>query len=337
MDRVRTSGSEHCPAMCTGRVVPIGALLHGAGRIRGEPGPDASSGRGIHAAPVLWRSADAPVSCPARVQSQSKAGEAASSKNGAGSHLCKAPIVKAGTRASDLSLSAARHADCAAKSSLGERYHLYPATPWLCVSCCDHGLVQPLCARLGIIGQPGHELLHGGAAMGVKYRQTRYLQHGSGSAVHQRSVHTATFGSSDPDQYGRSRQSKGQHLRRTALENSEIRRGLPDGLRQRRRSIRKPAPLFSLLQLRTRPSVLGESDSGSSSFQQEATNAFRRQTGHDNDRAIIGSPLVGHYRANLFGKNEVKLKIAENEPKESLENPRGFSKDSFGSNKYVFQ
>jgi hypothetical protein len=46
---------------------------------------------------------------------------------------------------------------------------------------------------------------------------------------------------------------------------------------------------------------------------------------------------VGHYRANLFGKNEVKLKIAGNEPKESLENPRGFSKDSFGSNKYVFQ
>jgi hypothetical protein len=321
MDRIRTSGSERYSAMCAGRVVSFGALLHTAGRIRREPGPDASSGRGIHPAPFLWRSTNAFVSYSARVHGQSKAGEAASPKNGVGSHLCKAPIVKAGTRSSDLSLPAARPADCAAKSSLGERYHLYPVTPWLCVSCGDHGLVQPLCARLGIIGQSGHELLHGGVAMGVEYRQARYLQHGSGSAVHQRSVYTASFGSSGPGQYGRSRSSKGQHLRRTALENGEIRRGLSDGLRQRQRSIRKPEPLFPFLQLRTRPSVLGESDSGSSPFQQEAYHAFRRQTGNDNDRVEIRSPLVGDYSPNFFGKNEVKLKIEGNEPIESLENP----------------
>jgi hypothetical protein len=33
------------------------------------------------------------------------------------------------------------------------------------------------------------------------------------------------------------------------------------------------------------------------------------------------SPLVGDYSANYFGKNEVKLKIVENEPIASLENP----------------
>jgi hypothetical protein len=35
---------------------------------------------------------------------------------------------------------------------------------------------------------------------------------------------------------------------------------------------------------------------------------------------------VGHYSANLFGENEVKLKIVGNEPIESLENPWGFPK-----------
>jgi len=45
---------------------------------------------------------------------------------------------------------------------------------------------------------------------------------------------------------------------------------------------------------------------------------------------------VGHYSANLFGENEVKLKIVGNDLKESLENPRGFSKDSFGSTSMFF-
>jgi hypothetical protein len=45
---------------------------------------------------------------------------------------------------------------------------------------------------------------------------------------------------------------------------------------------------------------------------------------------------VGDYSANFFGKNEVKLKIVENEPIESLETPWGFSKDSIGSTSMFF-
>jgi hypothetical protein len=293
MDRSRISKPEHFPAMCAGRVVPLGVLLHSARRIRREPGTDAPSGRRIHEASVFRSSTDASVSCQKRLQSQSQAGKTAAQKHGIGSYLCKTAALKTGARTSDLSLSFTQPADRTPQSSMGHRYNIYPVATGLCVSDSDHGLVQPLRAFLGIVGQPGRKLLYYGAAMGIKNSKAGDLQHGPGIAVHQRHIHESSSGSSDPNKHGWPRPSSGQHLRRTPVENSEIRRGLSKGLQLRQRSIRRSSDLFSVLQSRTRPSVPGRSDSGICLFQQEDPNIFWRQTGHDYDQGPLNAPICG--------------------------------------------
>jgi len=336
MDRSRISKPEHYQTMCSGRAVPFWVLLHSTRRIRREPGVDAPSGRRIHEASIFRSSKDASVSCQTRLQSQSQAGKTASQNHGIGSYLCKTAAVKTGTRTSNLSLSFTQPANRTPQSSMGNRYNLYPVAPGICVSDSDHGLVQPLCAFLGIVGQPGRKLLCHGTAMGIKNRKAGNLQHGPGIAVHQRHIHESSPGSSDPDQHGWPWPCTGQHLRRTPLENGEIRRGLSNGLHLRQRSIRRSSDLFSVLQLRTRPSVLRRSDSGICLFQQEDPNTFWRQSGHDNDRGPMNAPIceenpaLGKYCQSQNGDRGLwKLKLKRKSAKSadshfSLEKPSAF-------------
>jgi len=336
MDRNWTSKSEHRPTMCDCRSVPLGALLRTPRRDRRESATDAASGRAIYEDAILWRSQNASVSDPAGLRSQSEAGKAASPANGTGGNLCKAAIVETRARPSNIPLSIERAAHCPAQSGMGNRYNLYPDATRICVSGGDHGLVQPLCSLMGIVRQPGHELLYHGIGMGHENRKARDLQFGSGIPVHQRIVHKLAVSRQNRHQHGWPRPGIGQCLRRAPLANSEIRRGLSEGLHECRRGIRKSSSIFSVLQSRTCSSILGLSDSRRDLFQQGGLNAICWETIHDNDRVSGRSLIAGQYRAEISCGNPVKQKIWENEPIESLEKPRGFSNDSIGSTSVFF-
>ena len=64
-------------------------------------------------------------------------------------------------------------------------------------------------------------------------RKARRIQHRPGKPVHQPRVHADTPGSLGEDQHGWQGQVPGQHTCRAAMEDSEVRGGLPEGLRQR--------------------------------------------------------------------------------------------------------
>ena len=58
-------------------------------------------------------------------------------------------IVGAGPGTPDLPVPVAPSGDCASRSGVGHRYHLYPAAARIHLSGGDHGLVQPVRAGLG--------------------------------------------------------------------------------------------------------------------------------------------------------------------------------------------
>jgi len=318
MDRFRKSTAEHCTAMCAGRRVTLRPLLRTSGRDERESGTHASFGRAVYADAVLRDPEDAPLASQSGLPGQREAGKEASAENGFGGNLRKTAFVDAVARPSTLSIPITRIADCAAQSGLGNRHNLYPHEARLCLPGSGDGLVQSLCSVLGAIGHVGRKLLPNGTAMGIKTGPARHFQFGSGLPIYERAVYRAAPGQRYRNQHGWPRSSAGQHLRGALVANDKIRRGLFERLRGCPGSGRKSSTLFSVLQSRTVSPILGLSNPGTGLFPE---GGFIGKTGHDNDRVAMRSSSVGHYSANLFSKNEVKPKIAGNEPIESLEKP----------------
>ena len=83
----------------------------------------------------------------------------------------------------------------------------------------------------GLSNTLGDRLLCRGPDRGPRPRKARRIQHRPGKPVHQPRVHADTPGPRGEDQHGWQGQVPGQHTCRAAMEDGEVRGGLPEGLR----------------------------------------------------------------------------------------------------------
>ena len=114
---------------------------------------------------------------------------------------------------------------------VGGRHHLPAHGPGIPVPGGHHGLAQPVRGGLGIVQHSGDRLLCRGPDRGPRPRKARRIQHRPGKPVHQPRVHADTPGPRGEDQHGWQGQVPGQHTCRAAMEDGEVRGGLPEGLR----------------------------------------------------------------------------------------------------------
>jgi hypothetical protein len=155
VDRRRTFGIEHCAAVPVGGTIAVGFVLRGSGRERAEPQADAAVGRAVHEDAILWSTQDDAVTPRPRVRGQSETSPATTATDGLGSDLSETTAVEACGWPSDLSLPVAQRCDYATRSSVVDRYNVYPAPYGFHLSCCRNGLVQPLRTELGNLNEPG--------------------------------------------------------------------------------------------------------------------------------------------------------------------------------------
>ena len=89
---------------------------------------------------------------------------------------------------------------------------------------------SPVRGGLAIVQHPGDRLLRRGPERGPRPRNAGGVQHRPEEPVHQPRVHPDPPGSLGEDQHGRPGQVPGQHICRTAMADSEVRGGIPEGL-----------------------------------------------------------------------------------------------------------
>src|SRR6516225_1689327 len=232
VDRRWTFGIEHRATVPVGGVIALGFVLRAAGRERVEPQADAAFGRAIHEDAILWSAQDDPVTARSRVPRQSETSPAATATDGLGSDLSETAAVGARAWPSHLSVPVAQRCHHATESGVVERHHVYPAPRGFHLSGCCHGLVQPLRAQLGNIDEFGCRILLLRSGSCIAARPSGNLQHRSGSTVYQRCVHQPTRSREYSDQHGRPWPCVGQCLRRTPVENSQIRGRVLEGLQR---------------------------------------------------------------------------------------------------------
>src|SRR5262245_26981539 len=90
-------------------------------------------------------------------------------------------------------------------------------------------------------------LLPGGAGRGAWSGSTGDFQHRQGSAVHEPRVHGTVGDGRRGDQHGWTRASAGQRVRGATVALGEVRGGLLEGLRERRRVPCRPGGVLEVL------------------------------------------------------------------------------------------
>ena len=263
MDRRWTFGTERCATVSVDEPVAFGPVLRTARRKRVESETDATPGRAVHAYTFLRRSEDDGCTHEARLCRQSETSPATTATDGAGSDLSKTESVGPCTKPSHLSIPAAPRRHHTPESSVVERHHVYPTARRFHLSRRGHGLVQPLRAELGNIDEPGCRVLLLGPRPSAASGASRNLQHRPGSAIHERGIHQQTRSRRHRDQHGWARPGIGQRFCRTAVENSQIRRRLSQGLQRSPRRGAQSWTILQLLQWPTSASIAGLSNAGS--------------------------------------------------------------------------
>src|SRR5215471_6881077 len=263
VDRGRTFGIERHATVSAGGTVAFGLVLRAAGRERVESQTDAVFGRAVHQDTLLWRTEDDAGTPRSRLCRQSETSPATSATDGLGGDLSKTALVGSRTGSSHLSVPAAQCRHRATQSSVVERHHVYPAASGFHLPRDSHGLVQPLCAQLGNIDEPGCGILLFGTGPRAAARASGNIQHRSGRAIHQRCVHGPARSREHSDQHGRPWPCAGQRLRGTVVENGQIRRRLPEGLQRSSRRGAESRALLPLLQWTTSASSSGLSNARS--------------------------------------------------------------------------
>ena len=263
MDRGWTFGFEHGAAVSVDESFAVRVVLRTARRERTELGTDAALGRAVHQHAILRCAQNDRRAQETGLRRQSETSPAITAADGTGSDLSETKTIHARLWPSHLPIPVTQRRDHSAESSLVERYNVYPAAKRFHLSGGGDGLVQPVRAQLGDIDEHGCGILLLGAGMGATSRPSRNLQHRSGSAVHQRSIHQPVGGAEYPDQHGRPWPRVGQRFCRTAMENGEIRRCLFEGLQRSSRRGSKSWTVLPVLQSTAASSSVELSNAGS--------------------------------------------------------------------------
>ena len=313
MDRSRKQHFQHEGTMQAGRHHAVGSVLQAFGRNCRESDADEASGRTVHGDTVLWRAADDGLASPGGLRRQPKARSTLDATDGIGSNLPETKIVAALQGASNLSLSTPRIDGIPSESSLEHGHNVHSAPSGFYLSGRDYGLVQPLCFGMGSIGYAGIEFLHLGTGMGFATGAAGNFQYGPGDSIYQLRFHGSVVGQRHSRQYGWSRTRAGQHLRRTALADSQVRRGLLERLPECEGGNRLPDLLFPFLQSKTNSSGARLQDTRSSL----SGGAMTRLT-------VRSRPIADPGANNLLGCVQKREKAGKSSSGRNMQNPSAF-------------
>ncbi len=224
MDRTGTYGAVGGPAMRPGGAAAVELLLRADGHgERREPAADETNRRALPEAAVLRIAEDDRLAPGSGLVGQREAGGATDAGDGAASHCARATYESSASQASGVSVSAARPSGPGAEPGLVCRHHVHSPAVGLPVLGGGDGLVQPVCAGVGIVELAGDRFLPAGVDTGFGAGQARYFQHRPGIPIHERGVHGTLGGERYPRQHGRARPGHGQHFRGAAVANGQVR------------------------------------------------------------------------------------------------------------------
>jgi len=255
MDRPNRSKIGYHSPMSVIESFSIDILLHADRRDAVEFEVDELSRQAVHADTILWDSEDDRSVASRRILRQSQTGVEANEKDGDTSYLSEAEPVERRSGAQNIPVFTASFGDCSTESGLVNGYYIYSTSPWFSLSYRGYRLVQPLRVILGIIQFPRYQFLSVGIGSSTQKRHTRDIQYRPRFSIYKRGIYRKISGEGNSNQYGWSRSSTGQYLRRTFMENIQIRRSVFTRLFFRRRGIRKFRSLFQVLQYRAHTSV----------------------------------------------------------------------------------
>ena len=219
--------------MCVAGRQPLQPLLPPQGDLTTGPVPDEGDGPPVPGNSFLRVQArvqaDEGFAEPTRHAGKPEAGAAAHETDGTAGYLPAASHQPTSAGTLGLSLPAEGSDDHLGEPGMGGGHHLPAHGPGIPLPGRNHGLAQPVRGGLAIVQHSGDRLL----CRGPEPENARRVQHRPGEPVHQPRVHADTPGSLGEDQHGWQRQVPGQHISRAAMEDGEVRGGLPEGLRQR--------------------------------------------------------------------------------------------------------
>ena len=115
-----------------------------------------------------------------------------------------------------------------AQPGVGRGHHLPAHEPGVPLPGGGDGLAQPVRSGLAAVQHPGGRLLCRGAGGGPGQGRAGGVQHRPGQPVHQPGVHPGPQGPRREDQHGREGAVLRQHLRGAAVEDGEVRGGVPE-------------------------------------------------------------------------------------------------------------
>src|SRR5215207_8144233 len=167
MDRAWASRRQHPAAMRVAGAEPFELVPGAGGRDAGEPGLYAADRRGIPAASRVRLASDDGLVGPAGARGESQTYPASDAEDGSGGDLRQAAVVAAGPGGADLPVFAAECGDRAPEPGVEHGHYLRAVAGRFYVSDGSAGLVQPIRAVVGAVGELARRVLLSGAGGGV--------------------------------------------------------------------------------------------------------------------------------------------------------------------------
>ena len=261
MDRPMSHTSYHKQAMSAGRAEPLELLLHTSpGRKPGEPGFDEKDRQNIYKQTFLWVASYYKGIDQKGLQSQSQTCRASYASYGHTRGYTGSTYQQTSSGTSCISISFEESQDRWAGPGVVCRYYVHTDAAGSFVSHGDHGLVQQICPGMAAFQQSGKLLLCRSFEKDSGETYTGHIQHRSGISIHEQGFYRSAFGPGYPDQHGWTWPGSRQHLYRTSVVEREVRRGIPQGLRDCCGSPQVSCTVFYILQHRTQPSEPRRSD-----------------------------------------------------------------------------
>ena len=256
-------GIEFASAVRVGGHRAQWVLLRTGGGDGGESGVDAAFGRVAPGASGVWEPAVAGVIATGRSGGQPQAGGALAPGDGSGSALSAPVLESSGGGASDLPLPVKRAGNQRSESGVVQRHHVCADGGWVHVFGGRDGLVESLCAGVGVVQQSGQRVLHSGLDPGAGGRRNPAdRQHRSRLSVHQRGVSGGSGIGRGGCEHGWPRALDRQSVHRAVMAQCETGRHLPAGLRGWADGAAGTGALVRGLQLPAAASGLGLCDAG---------------------------------------------------------------------------
>jgi hypothetical protein len=228
----------------------------------GEPGIDAGDRSDISEEAVLRISPDNGRASVVGVCGQSQAGEASDASDGHSGGNTGPSYEQGASIACRISVPSQRTSDHYSEPGMVCGHNIYTDAARFSVFGCDHGLVQPVRAGMGVVQQSVGEILCRCAGAHTVAGQSGNFQYGPGKPVYKRCLYESPEGGRGTYQHGRPWSCDGQYIYRTAVVEREIRRSIPQGLRECIGSSQISCKVFYILQYRAQTSESRRLDTG---------------------------------------------------------------------------